>query len=81
MSQIAVRLSEAELRQLDTVVRESGFRTRAEAVRAGIRMLSREAREQRIASSYVRAYAQTPLTDDETQMLDAASMLAAELPQ
>jgi len=81
MSQIAVRLSEAELRKLDAVVRESGFRTRAEAVRAGIRMLSRDAREKRIAAAYATAYAQTPLTEDEAQLLDSAAALAAELPR
>jgi Arc/MetJ-type ribon-helix-helix transcriptional regulator len=81
MSQIAVRLSEGELRQLDSVVREAGFRTRAEAVRAGIRMLSLEAREQQISASYARAYAATPLTEDETHMLDAAAALAGELPR
>lgn len=81
MSQIAVRLSEDELLQLDSIVRQSGFRTRAEAVRAGIRRLSADAREQRISAAYAQAYAQVPLTDDETQMLDSAHMLAAELPQ
>ena len=80
MPQIVVRLSEAELRQLDAVVRESGFRTRAEVVRAGIRMLDLDAREKRIADSYARAYTQTPLTGDEAQMLDMAAMLAAEPP-
>jgi Arc/MetJ-type ribon-helix-helix transcriptional regulator len=81
MSQIAVRLSEGELSQLDSVVREGGFRTRAEAVRVAIRMLSRETREERIAASYARAYAASPLTDDETHMLDVAAALAAEPPR
>lgn len=81
MSQIAVRLSEDELHELDAVVREAGFRTRAEAVRAGIQMLGRGAREQRIADSYARAYAQVPLTEDETRSLGAAAALAAELPR
>ena len=81
MSQIAVRLNEDELRQLDSIVSQSGFRTRAEAVRAGIRMLSADAREQRISTAYAQAYAQVPLTDDEAQMLDAAHTLAAELPR
>jgi Arc/MetJ-type ribon-helix-helix transcriptional regulator len=81
MSQIAVRLSEEELRQLDSIVQQAGFRTRAEAVRAGIRKLGAEAREQRISSAYARAYAQTPLTGDEEQMLDSAAALVAELPQ
>jgi Arc/MetJ-type ribon-helix-helix transcriptional regulator len=77
MSQIAVRMSEGELKTLDAVVAKGGFRTRAEAVRAGIRLLDRESREARIAASYRRAYAE-PLTDDETQMLDAAAALAGE---
>lgn len=81
MSQIAVRLSDEELRALDSVVAESGFRTRADAVRAGIRLLSRNAREARIVAAYERAYEDMPLADDEKQMLDAAATLAAELPQ
>ncbi|HEX3692246.1 MAG TPA: ribbon-helix-helix domain-containing protein [Solirubrobacteraceae bacterium] len=81
MSQIAVRLSEEELRQLDSLVDRSSFPTRAEAVRAAIRNLVAEAREQRIASAYARAYSQTPLSGDEQRMLDAASALSAELAQ
>lgn len=81
MSQIAVRLSDGELRQLDAVVREGGYRTRAAAVRAGIQMLSRDAREARIARAYTLAYEKAPLGEDEAQALDAAAALAAELPQ
>lgn len=80
MSQIAVRLSDVELNQLDAAVRTGGFRSRAEAVRAGIGMLVAGSREERIANAYARAYADTPLTKDETQMLDAAAELAGELP-
>jgi Arc/MetJ-type ribon-helix-helix transcriptional regulator len=79
MSQIAVRLSESELRELDSAVEAGGFRTRAEAVRAGIRLLGRAAREERIVAAYRRAYS-TPLTEDEMRMLDAAAALAADLP-
>lgn len=77
MSQIAVRLTDDELRTLDSAVAEGSFQTRAEAVRAGIRLLGRASREARIASSYHDAYA-TQLTVDETQMLDAAAALAGE---
>lgn len=77
MSQIAVRLTDDELRTLDSAVAEGAFRTRAEAVRAGIRLLDSASREARIAASYSEAYA-TPLTADETQMLDAAATLAGE---
>lgn len=80
MSQIAVRLTDAELAQLDSLVDGEEFGTRAEAVRAGIRMLSDAARERRIRISYEKAYHQVPLTRDETALLDAAAILAAELP-
>lgn len=80
MSQIAVRLSVADLKQLDAAVRAGGFRSRAEAVRAGIGMLVAGSREERISRAYARAYTDTPLSEDETQMLDAAAGLAGELP-
>lgn len=80
MSQIAVRLTDMELAQLDSLVNDGGFKTRAEAVRAGIRMLSDASRERRIRISYEKAYRKAPLTRDETALLDAAATLAAELP-
>jgi Arc/MetJ-type ribon-helix-helix transcriptional regulator len=77
MSQIAVRLSDGDLSALDSIVAEGGFRTRAEAVRAGIRLLTRESREMRISASYRSAYA-TSLNQDEIDMLDAAASLAGD---
>lgn len=78
MSQIAVRLSGDDLRALDSAVAEGAFRSRADAVRAGIRLLEHELREARIAASYHAAYAGAQLTDDETRVLDAAAALAGE---
>jgi Arc/MetJ-type ribon-helix-helix transcriptional regulator len=80
MSQIAVRLNERELARLDSLVAEGGFRSRAEAVRAGIEALTASAREQRIAAAYASAYATSPLTSEESEMLDAAAQIAADLP-
>jgi Arc/MetJ-type ribon-helix-helix transcriptional regulator len=77
MSQIAVRLTERELGMLDSAVATGGFASRAEAVRAGLRLLERDLREARIATSYRAAYA-TPLTEDERLTLDAALALAAD---
>lgn len=77
MSQIAVRLTERELGMLDSAVATGGFASRAEAVRAGLRLLERDLREARIAASYRAAYA-TPLTEDERATLDAALALAAD---
>lgn len=79
MSQIAVRLSDTELNELDSLVAARGFRTRAEAVRAGLKLLGREAREERIVEAYRRAYS-APLDDEDKRMLDAAAALGADLP-
>ncbi|HEV3323915.1 MAG TPA: ribbon-helix-helix domain-containing protein [Solirubrobacteraceae bacterium] len=78
MSQIAVRLSGDELRVLDSAVAEGAFSSRADAVRAGIRLLEHELREARIVASYQAAYAGALLTDDETRVLDAAAALAGD---
>jgi Arc/MetJ-type ribon-helix-helix transcriptional regulator len=80
MSQVAVRLTDDELRELDSTVAAGGFRTRAEAIREGVRLLRKEVREERIAASYRKAYSEKPLSDEEARMLDAAADLAAELP-
>jgi len=78
MSQIAVRLTEGELRLLDSAVAAGAFRSRAEAVRAGIRLLEEQLREVRVGDSYRAAYTATPLTVEETRVLDAAAGLAGD---
>jgi Arc/MetJ-type ribon-helix-helix transcriptional regulator len=78
MSQIAVRVSDGELRLLDAAVAEGAFASRAEAVRAGIGLLERELRERRVVASYQAAYTDMPLSDDETRMLEAAATLAGD---
>ncbi len=78
MSQIAVRLTERELRLLDEAVAAGAFGSRAEAVRAGIGLLEAQLREARIADSYRAAYAAKELTSEEAQMLDAATALAGD---
>lgn len=65
------------MRMLDSAVAEGAFSSRADAVRAGLRLLEHELRETRIAASYRAAYAEAPLTDDETRVLDAAAALSA----
>jgi Arc/MetJ-type ribon-helix-helix transcriptional regulator len=78
MSQIAVRLTEQELRLLDEAVADGSFSSRAEAVRAAIGLLEAQLREARIADSYRTAYTATALTSEETRMLDAATALAGD---
>jgi Arc/MetJ-type ribon-helix-helix transcriptional regulator len=78
MSQIAVRLSEEELSRLDSAVAEGVFPSRADAVRAAIRMLEKELRERRITDSYRAAHEATPITAEETRLLDAAAALVGD---
>lgn len=78
MSQIAVRLSDEELSRLDSAVAAGSFRSRADAVRAGIRLLEGELFEARVAESYRAAYATAPLTADEQRTLEAAAALAGD---
>jgi Arc/MetJ-type ribon-helix-helix transcriptional regulator len=77
--QIAIRLSDAELAELDRMVAGAEFASRAEAVRSGVALLSRQLRERAIELSYRQGYDAHPLTDDERRALDAAAALAADL--
>lgn len=79
MSQIAVRLDENDMSTLDSVVADGDFHSRADAVRAAIRLLNRELRERRIADSYRIAYQEKPLAPDELTALDAAAALAGNV--
>lgn len=78
MSQIAVRLTEEQLRLLDGAVAQGKFGSRAEAVRVAIGLLEDELREARVADSYRAAYTAMPLTAEETLMLDAAAAVAGD---
>jgi Arc/MetJ-type ribon-helix-helix transcriptional regulator len=77
--QIAIRISDAELAELDRMVEGGEFASRAEAVRSGVTLLSRQLRERTIERSYRQGYDEHPLTDDESRALDAAAALAADL--
>ena len=59
-SQIAVRIPDAELRELDGAVKAGEFESRAEGVREALRLLLRELREREIARQYREAYARQP---------------------
>jgi Arc/MetJ-type ribon-helix-helix transcriptional regulator len=78
MSQIAVRLTDDETSRLDAAVAAGSFESRAEAVRAALKLLERELFEARVADSYRAAYVVQPLTAAEERALDAAAALAAD---
>jgi Arc/MetJ-type ribon-helix-helix transcriptional regulator len=79
MPQIAVRLSDSELAEIDHAVADGAFASRAEAVRSGLTLLSSRLREQAIERSYREAYGGQPLSADERHALDAAAALVADL--
>jgi Arc/MetJ-type ribon-helix-helix transcriptional regulator len=60
--QITFRIPRAELETLDEVTR-GRYATRADAIRAALRLLVKEERDRLIRESYVRAYEATPEDD------------------
>lgn len=75
-TQIAVRLSDEDVGRLDEVIGRGLFPSRAEAVRAGLRMLLREERDREIAESYRRAYAEHP---QENDFAEASAVMLGEV--
>lgn len=76
MPQIAVRLSEREVAELDAAIESGLARSRAEGVRIGIAALGERRREREIADQYRRAYGAAPQSGDDA-WLDAAARSAA----
>lgn len=74
--QIAIRLGDDELTDIDATVSEGRYPSRAAAVRAAIDLLLRAERDRRIAEEYRRAYGQRP---DDERVGDAGLRLGAEL--
>ena len=63
--QIAVRLPDELLRQLDDMVNRGRFASRAAGVRAGLESLARLEREEAIALAIVEGYRRLPPTSAE----------------
>lgn len=75
-SQIALRLPDGKLAELDALVSRGTYRNRAEALRAGLDRLLEEGREQQIADAYAKAYGGQP--QEESAGEDGA-ILAGEV--
>ena len=73
--QIAVRISDDQLRALDTAVEVGTFVSRADGVRQALSRLLNEIREQEIAREYREAYARHP---DDPAVGKAGAKLLAE---
>ncbi len=76
MPQIAVRLDDAEIAALDTMVSSGRFRSRAEAVRVALRTQRHLEEDRVIAEAYARGYGQQPGTSEERTLSFAAASLA-----
>ena len=63
--QIAVRLPEQVLSELDQLVASGVYKSRAAAVRAGIEAIMRIERQQRTDRAIIHGYQQTPPTAGE----------------
>jgi Arc/MetJ-type ribon-helix-helix transcriptional regulator len=57
---VQTRLSDDELRALDTAVAEGRFASRSDALRVGLHHVLREERDRAIATAYAEAYGRHP---------------------
>lgn len=73
--QIAVRLPENTLAEIDNAVASGRWESRAHAVREGIELVLVREREERIAAAYRRGYGEHP---QEAWTGEAGAELAAE---
>lgn len=73
--QIAIRIPDDQLRELDSAVQEGEFESRADCVRQALQRLLSELREREIAREYREAYARQP---DDPAVGEAGAELLAE---
>ncbi|MCY4517737.1 MAG: hypothetical protein OXB99_10920 [Acidimicrobiaceae bacterium] len=76
-TQIAVRLPDALLTQLDHLVTTGVFESRAAAVRAGVESVTAESARQEIDRAIVDGYRRIPPTNDE--LLAARAFLRSSI--
>lgn len=72
--QIAVRLPEETLRELDESVQTGAFPTRADAVRTAVTQLLDRLRRERTSAAIVAGYQRLPQTDEEVAVAEAAAV-------
>lgn len=79
MAQVAVRLTDDELAGLDELVREGRFESRTAAIRQALADQRRTESDCALAEAYRRAYAHTPITEDERDLADVGAAHLADL--
>ncbi|MCY3924564.1 MAG: ribbon-helix-helix domain-containing protein [bacterium] len=80
MMQIAVRLDDELVAQVDQLVRSGVVASRSQAVRDGLRSLVDQRRRRAVGEAIVEGYRRLPQTDEETAWSDeaTAAMIAEE---
>lgn len=80
MIQIAVRLDDELVVQVDDLVRRGVVMSRSQAVRDGLRALVEQQRRRAVGEAIVEGYRRLPQTDDEIAWSDeaTAAMIAEE---
>lgn len=73
--QVAIRIPDDQLKELDDAVKAGEFKSRAEAVRRALTGMLAELREREIARQYREAYARYP---DDPAVGEAGAKLLAE---
>lgn len=73
--QIAIRIPDDQLKELDNAVKAGEFKSRAEAVRRAVTGMLAELREREIAREYREAYTRHP---QDPKIGEAGAILAAE---
>ena len=80
MIQIAVRVQDELLAEVDEMIRCGVVRSRSDAVRDGLRALVDQQRRRSVAAAIVEGYQRVPQNDDEVGWSDEATiaMIAEE---
>lgn len=80
MIQVAVRLDDELVAQVDDLVRSGVVTSRSHAVRDGLRALVEQQRRRAVGEAIVDGYRRLPQTDDEVPWSDEATvaMIAEE---
>lgn len=81
-TQIAVRIPNAALEEIDVAVAAGSFGSRADAVRTGLNLALQQLRSREIAAEYAAAYANTAQEEwvGEAGASGAAEVLGGEPP-
>lgn len=77
-TQIAVKLSEAVVAALDDLVAQGRFDNRSAAVRAGIDMVTSQAREEAIDRAFTEGFRRSPETAEEIREAYRLGLAAIE---